>query len=94
MYSEDGGFAIAPWTKIRFDMYGVYITDASATVMGHYWFTDLANTETKVECVRIECRSSRMTSPTTRYTFQFVRVANPAGKLKIVLHHSSIPFSP
>lgn len=79
-YSEDTGFAITPWTGIRFDMHGVYITDSSATVSGQYWFTNDAgddSTETKVE-----------------YTFQFVRVAKPEGKLKIVLHHSSLPFSP
>ncbi|KAJ8605444.1 hypothetical protein CTAYLR_003330 [Chrysophaeum taylorii] len=77
-YCEDAGFAIAPWSKIRYDMYGVYITGPTATVSGNYWFTNANDaSETKVE-----------------YTFQFVRVANPAGKLKIVLHHSSIPYSP
>lgn len=74
MYSEDTGFAIAPWDAIRFDMYGVFITDASATVSGNYWFTGVDASETKVE-----------------YTFQFIRT--PAG-LKIVLHHSSLPYSP
>lgn len=77
-YSEDMGFAIKPWTKIRYDMHGTYITDTTATVSGLYWFTDKAtDTETKVE-----------------YTFQFIRVDKPANKLKIVLHHSSLPFSP
>jgi len=77
-FSEDQGFALAPWSKIRFDMYGVFITEASATVSGNYWFTNANDgSETKVE-----------------YSFQFVRVANPPGKLKIVLHHSSLPFAP
>ncbi|KAJ8602082.1 hypothetical protein CTAYLR_001629 [Chrysophaeum taylorii] len=77
-YCEDAGFAITPWSKIRYDMYGVYIVGPTATVSGNYWFTNANDgSETKVE-----------------YSFQFVRVANPAGKLKIILHHSSIPFSP
>ena len=77
-YSEDQGFAITPWSAVRYDMYGVYIMGNTATVSGNYWFTNANDdSETKVE-----------------YTFQFVRVKKPAGKLKIILHHSSIPFSP
>lgn len=49
-YSEDQGFAITPWTKIRFDMHGVFVTDSSATVSGNYWFTPLSGGgEVKVE---------------------------------------------
>mmetsp|Transcript_13916 Transcript_13916/g.18572 ORF Transcript_13916/g.18572 Transcript_13916/m.18572 type:complete len:201 (+) Transcript_13916:66-668(+) len=75
-YSEDKGFAIQPWSKIRFDIHGVFITSDCATAMGHYMFTD-ANTGSEV---RVE------------YTFQYVR--GPDGKLKIVLHHSSVPYNP
>ena len=75
-YSEDKGFAIVPWSKIRFDVHGVFITGDTAIAMGQYMFTD-ANTgaEVKVE-----------------YTFAYVR--GPDGKLKIVLHHSSVPYNP
>jgi len=47
---EDHGFAIQPWSKVRFENSGMIIDDDSAVAMGNYYFTD-ANTgkETKVE---------------------------------------------
>ncbi len=47
---EDHGFAIQPWTKVRFENAGIFIDDDSAIAMGNYYFTD-ANTgdEVKVE---------------------------------------------
>jgi len=80
-YSEDVGFAIKPWIKIRFDVHGVFIPPAgnTATVSGIYFFTPKADPETEVK---------------VEYTFQFIRAKSPQGKLKIVLHHSSVPFSP
>lgn len=76
IYPEDGGFAIAPYTAVRYDISGIFIDSDSASSMGNYWFTGLDGNETKVE-----------------FTFQYVR--NPSGDgLKIVVHHSSLPYSP
>jgi hypothetical protein len=54
---EDHGFALQPWTAVRFENAGMIIDSDSATAMGNYFFTD-ANTgnEVKVE-----------------YTFEYVR---------------------
>lgn len=48
--AEDHGFAIQPWSKVRFENAGIFIDDDSAIAMGNYFFTD-ANTgvEAKVE---------------------------------------------
>lgn len=49
-YPEDGGFAIKPWTKVRFDNHNVKIFGNKAIAMGHYYFTAKATgEETKVE---------------------------------------------
>lgn len=47
---EDNGFAIQPWSKIRFENSGIIINSNFAVAMGNYYFTD-ANTgkEAKVE---------------------------------------------
>lgn len=37
---EDHGFAIQPWTKVRFDNKGIVIRKDSAIAMGNYYFTD------------------------------------------------------
>lgn len=49
-YPEDKGFALKPWTNVRFDNHTVKIFGNKAIAMGHYYFTDKANgEETKVE---------------------------------------------
>lgn len=50
MLSEDKGFALKPWSKVRFENIGISISCNNAVTMGNYYFTD-ANTgkETKVE---------------------------------------------
>jgi hypothetical protein len=73
-YNEDQGFAIHPWTNVRFENTATYIHGDYAVAMGNYFFTQLDGTEVKVE-----------------YTFGYIK--GPDGKLKINLHHSSIPFS-
>ena len=72
--AEDKGFAIAPWTAVRFDNKKTLFLSDSATAMGEYYFTGVDGSETKVE-----------------YTFQYRRAAD--GSLKIVVHHSSVPFA-
>jgi hypothetical protein len=47
---EDHGFALQPWSSVRFENAGIIIDTDSAVAMGNYFFTD-ANTgkEAKVE---------------------------------------------
>ena len=46
---EDGGFAINPWTKVRFENTGFILEGERAIAMGNYFFTDLDGNEAKVE---------------------------------------------
>ena len=49
-YSGDKGFALKPWTNVRFDNNNILIFGNKALAMGHYFFTDKATgKETKVE---------------------------------------------
>ena len=74
-YSEDKGFALQPWTKVRFENAALILEESRALAMGNYFFTDLKGGETKVE-----------------YTFGYTKQKD--GKLKIDLHHSSLPYNP
>ena len=71
--SEDHGFALQPWKKVRFENHDTIIDDDSAVASGEYYFSDKTGEETKAE-----------------YTFCFIK--NHEGKLKINLHHSSLPY--
>lgn len=46
---EDGGFAINPWTQVRFENAGIILEENRAIAMGNYFFTDLDGNEAKVE---------------------------------------------
>jgi len=46
---EDSGFAIQPWTKVRFENNGLILEEKRALAMGNYFFTDIHGNETKVE---------------------------------------------
>jgi len=46
---EDKGFAIQPWTRVRFENWGFILEDERAIAMGNYYFTDLNGDEAKVE---------------------------------------------
>lgn len=70
---EDTGFALAPYTNVRFENEGMVIDCDSAMAMGNYYFTTTDGKEIKVE-----------------YSFSYVKDDN--GKLKINLHHSSLPY--
>jgi hypothetical protein len=48
-YAEDKGFALKPWSKVRFDNHTVKFFENVAIAMGHYYFTGPDKTETKVE---------------------------------------------
>mgnify|MGYP003303109208 CR=1 FL=1 len=47
--NEDKGFAINPWTKVRFENSGMILEQNRAIAMGNYFFTDLDGNEAKVE---------------------------------------------
>ena len=47
--NEDKGFAINPWTKVRFENSGFILEENRAIAMGNYFFTDLDGNEAKVE---------------------------------------------
>lgn len=48
--SEDKGFALQPWTKVRFENADIITGKYQAIAMGNYYFTDAATgKETKVE---------------------------------------------
>jgi len=48
-YAEDKGFALKPWSKVRFKNHTVKMHGNIAIAMGHYFFTGPDNTETMVE---------------------------------------------
>ncbi|OYY74090.1 MAG: hypothetical protein B7Y40_06660 [Gammaproteobacteria bacterium 28-57-27] len=75
---EDHGFALQPWSAVRFENNGIVIdADAdTAEAMGNYFFTDAkTGNEVKVE-----------------YTFAYKRLKD--GRVVIFLHHSSLPYQP
>ncbi|MEM9027893.1 MAG: phosphoribosyl-AMP cyclohydrolase [Pseudomonadota bacterium] len=73
--AEDKGFAIAPYTAVRWEPEGTTINGSTALAMGNYYFKKTDGSEVKVE-----------------YTFGINKMDN--GELKIILHHSSLPFVP
>lgn len=49
-YPEDKGFAIRPWTQVRWENAGITNNSCSmAVAMGNYYFTPAEGEETKVE---------------------------------------------
>ncbi len=46
---EDKGFAIAPYTNVRFENTDIILEENRAIAMGNYYFTDLEGAEAKVE---------------------------------------------
>jgi hypothetical protein len=48
-FAEDTGFALQPWTKVRFENHGFVFNPNQATAMGNYFFTDLNGNDKKVE---------------------------------------------
>jgi hypothetical protein len=47
--NEDKGFALQPWTKVRFENSNLILEENRAIAMGNYFFTDLSGNEAKVE---------------------------------------------
>ncbi|MEM8626320.1 MAG: phosphoribosyl-AMP cyclohydrolase [Pseudomonadota bacterium] len=73
--AEDKGFAIAPYTAVRWEPAGTTINRQTALSMGNYYFEKTDGSEVKVE-----------------YTFGVEQMED--GDLKIILHHSSLPYAP
>ena len=48
-FPEDKGFALQPWTHVRFENEGIAVREGMTVAMGHYYFTDVSGVETKVE---------------------------------------------
>ena len=48
-FSEDKGFALQPWTNVRFENASVILNENSAIAMGNYFFTETNGDEVKVE---------------------------------------------
>ncbi|MEJ8476720.1 hypothetical protein [Roseibium algae] len=46
---EDHGFALAPYTKVRFENNGIVYDCNSATAMGNYYFTNTSGKEVKAD---------------------------------------------
>ena len=48
-YPEDTGFALRPWTDVRFENAGFLLGADRAVAMGNYYFADETGSEIKVE---------------------------------------------
>ena len=48
-FSEDSGFALQPWTNVRFENASVILNDNNAIAMGNYFFTQTNGSVVKVE---------------------------------------------
>ena len=48
-FPEDGGFALEPWTSVRFENHGVESRENYAMAMGNYFFGKGDGSELKVE---------------------------------------------
>jgi hypothetical protein len=46
---EDQGFALQPWTQVRFENSNILLEENRAIAMGNYFFTDPQGNEAKVE---------------------------------------------
>ena len=72
-FEEDSGFALTPWSEVKFENDSIQYHDNIASAMGNYFFKDSSNNEIKVE-----------------YTFVYIKRGD--GDIKIILHHSSLPY--
>lgn len=48
-FDEDSGFALKPWTNVRFENAGFVLKEEEAITMGCYFFSDHRGEEKKVE---------------------------------------------
>lgn len=74
-YSEDGGFAIKPWTNVRWENIGTKIIGNMAVAMGNYWFTPADGSDD----VKVE------------YSFSYTKDANGDLKIILHDSHVPFP---
>jgi len=74
-FPDDKGFALKPWTSVRFQTSGFFADGNTALWQGNVWVTDTEGGEVMVD-----------------KSFGYQRSAD--GSLRIVLHHSSLPYKP
>lgn len=48
-FPEDQGFALMPWTNVRFENASILLEETHAVAMGNYYFTDTDGNDVKVE---------------------------------------------
>jgi hypothetical protein len=80
LIDEDHGFALQPWSQVRFENEDFLLMGDYAIAMGNYFFTD-AHTGKEVH---------------VEFTFGYIRpfgyIRGKEGQLLINLHHSSLPY--
>ena len=61
-FAEDKGFALKPWSKVRFDNHTVKFHGNIAIAMGHYFFTGPDGKEVKVEYTKgyVKCAEGKV----------------------------------
>jgi hypothetical protein len=74
-FPDDKGFALKPWTSVRFQTSSFVTEGNTALWQGNMWVTDTEGGEVMVD-----------------KSFGYQRAAD--GTLRIVLHHSSLPYKP
>jgi hypothetical protein len=74
-FPDDKGFALKPWTSVRFQTSGFFAEGNTALWQGNMWLTDAEGGEVMVD-----------------KSFGYQRASD--GSLRIVLHHSSLPYKP
>ena len=73
-FEEDSGFALMPWSEVKFENDSIQYHNNIASAMGNYFFKNYSNNEIKVE-----------------YTFVYIKRGD--RDIKIILHHSSLPYN-
>ena len=73
-FAEDHGFALQPWSAVKFVNDRVFCQSDMALCMGHYFFTS--------------------DSGISQVEYSFGYVVDSTGQLRIILHHSSMPYQP
>lgn len=58
-FPEDAGFALEPWTSVRFDNTGIVIRGETGLAMGNYFFGKADGTEVKVEFSFVYVRDAK-----------------------------------
>ena len=58
-YPEDKGFALEPWTSVRFENTGIVIRGETGIAMGNYFFGTADGSEVKVEFSFVYVRDAK-----------------------------------